>query len=301
VRSPSIVVMGGAGMLGHKMFQVLHREYPGTLCTVRNDAQRELLRKMGLPSGSDVLSGVDVMDIAALKRLLAGFRPDVIVNCAGIIKQRSQAAWAIPSITVNSLLPHKLSEMANGWGGRVIHFSTDCVFSGRKGAYKEEDPSDAEDLYGKTKFLGEVAAPNALTIRTSIIGRELSQHRSLLDWFLSNNHSRVRGFSKVIFAGVSTNYLADFVARAIRECPTLSGLYQLASRPVSKHDLLCILRSAYGLDIQIRPDDSEISDRSLDAGKLARAIAFSPPAWPDLATQLAADPIPYEQEQVLAI
>jgi dTDP-4-dehydrorhamnose reductase len=300
MRSPSVVVIGGAGMLGHKMFQVLHREYSGTLCTVRSDAQRELLRQVGLPCGSEVLSGVDVMDFAALERLLAGLRPGVIVNCVGIIKQRSEAACAIPSITVNSLLPHKLAEMASGWGGRVIHFSTDCVFSGRKGAYTEEDPSDAEDLYGKTKFLGEVAAPNALTIRTSIIGRELEQHRSLLDWFLSNNHGCVRGFSRVIFSGVSTNYLAEFVARAIHEHPALSGLYQLASLPVSKHDLLCILRSAYGLDIEILPDDSEISDRSLDAGKLARAIAFSGPAWPDLAAQLAADATPYE-EQVLAI
>jgi dTDP-4-dehydrorhamnose reductase len=293
--------MGGAGMLGHKMFQVLHREYPSTLCTVRRDAHRDLLRQVGLPYGGEVLSGVDVMDLAALERLLARLRPDVIVNCVGIIKQRSEAACAIPSITVNALLPHKLAEMATGWGGRVIHFSTDCVFSGRKGEYREEDLSDADDLYGKTKFLGEVVEPNALTIRTSIIGRELSQHRSLLDWFLSNNHSRVRGFSKVIFSGVSTNYLAEFVARAIRGLPTLSGLYQLASRPVSKHDLLCILQSAYGLDIEIRPDDSEISDRSLDAGKLAGAIDFIPPVWQDLAGELAADPTPYEVERVLAI
>jgi dTDP-4-dehydrorhamnose reductase len=294
------VVIGGAGMLGHKMFQVLHREYSGTLGTVRSDAQRELLRQVGLPCGSEVLSGVDVMDLAALERLLGGLRPDVIVNCVGIIKQRSEAACAIPSIAINSLLPHKLAEMAGCWGGRVIHFSTDCVFSGRKGNYAEDDLSDAEDLYGKTKFLGEVAAPNALTIRTSIIGRELEEHRSLLDWFPSNNHGRVRGFSRVMFSGVSTNYLAEFVARAIREHPDLSGLYQLASQPVSKHDLLGILRSAYGFDIEILPDESEISDRSLDPGKLARAISFNRPAWTDLAAQLAADPTLYE-EQVLAI
>jgi dTDP-4-dehydrorhamnose reductase len=287
-------------MLGHKMFQVLHREYPGTLCSVRSDAQRELLCWVGLPRGSEVLSGVDVTDLAALERMLAALRPEVIVNCVGIIKQRSEAAYAIPSITINSLLPHKLAEMASFWGGRVIHFSTDCVFSGRKGNYTEDDPSDAEDLYGKSKFLGEVAAPNALTIRTSIIGRELEEHRSLLDWFLSNNHGRVRGFSRVMFSGVSTNYLAEFVARAICEYPALSGLYQLASQPVSKHDLLGILRSAYDLDIEILRDDSEISDRSLDPGKLARAIDFNRPAWPDLAAQLAADPTPYK-EQVLTI
>jgi dTDP-4-dehydrorhamnose reductase len=298
--NPSLVVLGGAGMLGHKMFQVLQREYPGTLCTVRSDAQRDALSQVGFACGSEVLPGVDVTDFAALERLFAGLRPDVIVNCVGIIKQRSEAACAIPSITINSLLPHKLAEMAGGWGGRVIHFSTDCVFSGRRGSYTEEDLSDAEDLYGKSKFLGEVAAPNALTIRTSIIGQELEEHRSLLDWFLSNNHGRVRGFSRVIFSGVSTNYLAEFVARSIRDYPALSGLYQLASQPVTKHDLLCMLRSAYGLDIEILPDDSEISDRSMDPGKLVRAVSFNPPAWGDLAAQLAADPTPYA-EQVLAI
>jgi len=294
------VVMGGAGMLGHKMFQALDREYPGTLATVHSDAQRELLRQMGLPGGSQVLPGVDALDLASLARLLAGLRPDVVVNCVGIVKQRPQASCAIPSIAINSLLPHKLAEMAMGWGGRVIHFSTDCVFSGRRGNYTEDDPSDAEDLYGKTKFLGEVAAPNALTIRTSIIGRELEQHRSLLDWFLSQNHGRARGFRKVIFSGVTTSYLAEFVTRAIGEYPDMAGLYQLASQPISKHDLLCMLRRAYGLDIEIIPDDSEISDRSLDPGKLAHTFGFAPPAWPDLTAQLAADPTPY-QEQVLAI
>lgn len=297
---PGIVVIGGAGMLGHKMFQVLHREYPGTLCTVRSDAQRELLSQVGLPSGNEVLSGVDVMDLAGLERLLAGLRPDVIVNCVGIIKQRVEAACPIPSIAINSLLPHKLADMASRWGGRVIHFSTDCVFSGRRGNYTEADPSDADDLYGKSKFLGEVAVTNALTIRTSIIGRELENHRSLLDWFLSNNHGRVRGFTRVIYSGVTTNYLAEFVAWAIRERPALSGLYQLASQPISKNDLLCMLRGAYGLDIEIAPDESEICDRSLDPGKLSRAIGFTRPAWPDLTAQLAADPTHYEQQVLTA-
>jgi dTDP-4-dehydrorhamnose reductase len=297
---PTIVVIGGAGMLGHKMFQVLHRDFPNTLCTVLTRAQQELLERVDLPCGEAVLAGVDVMDFEGLERLFVPLRPHVIVNCVGIIKQRAESTYPIPSITINSLLPHKLAELAGRWGGRLIHFSTDCVFSGRQGNYTEEDSSDAEDLYGKSKFLGEVTAPNALTIRTSIIGRELEHRRSLLDWFLSANHSRVRGFSRVIFSGVSTHYLADFVARVIREYPTLSGLYQLASKPVSKHDLLCILRSAYGLDIEIVPDPSEISDRSLETRKLSRAMNFTPPDWPDLAAQLAVDPTAY-QEQVLPI
>ena len=130
---------------------------------------------------------------------------------------------AIPSITINSLLPHKLADMAQTWGGRVIHFSTDCVFSGKRGGYTEQDDSDAEDLYGKSKFLGEVAAANALTLRTSIIGRELVEHRSLLDWFLAQNHKTVKGFRRVIYSGVTTNQMAEVVADIIRNHPTLCG------------------------------------------------------------------------------
>ncbi|MGA2988810.1 MAG: sugar nucleotide-binding protein, partial [Terriglobia bacterium] len=147
-------------------------------------------------------------DFNALEATLSALRPDYVVNCVGVIKQRTEAISPIPSITINSLLPHKLAQMAARWGGRIIHFSTDCVFSGKRGWYTEEDPSDAEDLYGRSKFLGEVVVANALTLRTSIIGRELVEHRSLLDWFLAQNHKTVHGYRRVIYSGVTTNYLA---------------------------------------------------------------------------------------------
>ena len=148
------MVLAGAGMLGHKMFQILRDRLPGTLCTVR-EAGKDY--GFGPLRGVDVLHGVDVTDFPALEAVLSSLEPGVVVNCAGVIKQRAEAASPIPSITVNSLLPHRLARMSARWGGRVIHFSTDCVFSGKRGAYTEGDPSDAEDLYGKSKFLGEVA------------------------------------------------------------------------------------------------------------------------------------------------
>jgi dTDP-4-dehydrorhamnose reductase len=289
------MVLGGAGMLGHKMFQVLRQHFHGTFCTLRGDVRRPPLNAVELLQGEDVVPGVDVADFAALEAILSDFRPEYIVNCVGVIKQRREAVSPIPSITINSLLPHKLAQMSAPWGGRVIHFSTDCVFSGNRGGYTEADHSDARDLYGKTKFLGEVAADNALTLRTSIIGRELTEHRSLLEWFLGQNHKTIRGYQRVIYSGVTTNHLAGLVARIIQEHPGLNGLYQVASEPIAKYDLLCLLRDAYRLDVRIEPDDLEVSDRSMQCGRLREAIGYECPPWPALVRQLAEDDTPYDK------
>ena len=290
-----IMVLGGAGMLGHKMFQVLGERFDGVFCTVREDVRRPPFEKVELLQGNNVVSGVDVTDFPALETILSAFHPELVVNCVGMIKQRAQAVSPIPSITINSLLPHKLAQMAALWGGRVVHFSTDCVFNGHRGSYSEEDLSDAEDLYGKTKFLGEVAVANALTLRTSIIGRELTEHRSLLDWFLAQNHKTVRGYRKVIYSGVTTNFLAGLVASISEEHPGLNGLYQVTSEQISKYDLLCLLREVYQLDVLIEPDDLEVSDRSMKCDRLREAIAYKCPTWPVLADQLAEDNTPYEK------
>jgi dTDP-4-dehydrorhamnose reductase len=289
-----IMVLGGAGMLGHKMFQVLRQRFAGVFCTLREDIRKPPFDRVELLQGDDTVPGVDVMDFPALEAILWAFRPEYVVNCVGIVKQRAESVSPIPSITINSLLPHKLAQMAAPWGGRLIHFSTDCVFSGKRGGYSEEDHSDAEDLYGKTKFLGEAAVDNALTLRTSIIGRELAEHRSLLDWFLAQNHKTVRGYRRVIYSGVTTNHLAELVATIILDHPGLNGLYQVASEPISKHDLLCLLREAYRLNVRIEPDDLEVSDRSMRCGRLGEAIDYQCPPWPVLARQVAEDSTPYE-------
>jgi dTDP-4-dehydrorhamnose reductase len=290
-----VIVLGGAGMLGHKMFQALRERFAGTFCTVRNDVRKPPFDRIELLQEDEVVPGVDVTDFPALEAILSAFRPEYVVNCVGLIKQRAEAGSLIPIITINSLLPHKLAQMAARWGGRIIHFSTDCVFNGKRGGYVEGDFSDAEDLYGKTKFLGEVAVANALTLRTSIIGRELTEHRSLLDWFLAQDHKTVRGYRRVIYSGVTTNHLAELAASIIREHPGLNGLYQVASEPISKYDLLCLLREAYQLDVRIEPDDLEVSDRSIMCDRLREAIAYKCPPWPVLARQLAEDNTPYEK------
>lgn len=290
-----LIVLGGEGMLGHKMFQILRKRYPDTMCTIRGYLQEPFYRKIDLFNQGSVVEGVDAMDLPLLGHSLAKLRPEIIVNCIGIIKQRDEAKYSIPSIVLNSLLPHKLAEFASSWGGRVIHFSTDCVFSGKKGRYSEEDPSDAEDLYGKSKYLGDVVAGNALTLRTSIIGRELSQFKSLLEWFLAQRGKPIQGFTRVIYSGVTTNYLAETVGRLISEYPLLTGRYQVASPMVSKYDLLCMLRNAYKMDVDIQPQDEVVSDRSMIGDKFFKATRYRQPTWLELIAQLSADPTPYDR------
>jgi len=290
---PDILILGGDGMLGHKIFQRL-RASAATVCTIRSSPRVDLL------AGADVIPGVDLMHLDRTAELLADLRPRFVINCAGIVKQRAESSDAILSFTINSLLPHCLAQWCAPWNGRLIHFSTDCVFSGsvssdRQGGYREDDPSDAADLYGRSKFLGEVHTLNALTLRTSIIGRELARHRSLLDWFLAQNHGRVRGFRRVIYSGVTTNHLAELVERIVLRHPGLTGLYQVVSAPISKYDLLLAIRDAYRMDIEIAPDESEISDRSMRGDKLRAAIGYQAPPWPELIAQLAEDPTPYER------
>lgn len=290
-----LLVLGGEGMLGHKMFQALLSRYADTACTVARPLADPFYQKVELFRQGRVIENVDAMNFVRLHEILDSERPTYIVNCIGIIKQREEAKAAIPSITLNALLPHKLARFAAGWGGRVIHFSTDCVFSGKRGRYTEQDPSDAEDLYGRSKYLGEVATENALTLRTSIIGRELSQFKSLLEWFLSQKGKTVRGFKRVIYSGVTTNYMARLVGDLVSDRPGLSGLYQVTGPAISKYDLLCLVKDAFRLDLEIVPDEDEISDRSMIGERFFKATGYSLPVWRDMVDEMAQDPTPYEK------
>ncbi len=289
-----ILILGGSGMLGHKLLVGLRKAGHDVSCTVREDRPTSPLARLPLFAGPEVFWGIDVIDWPSLRALLRAHQPDVVINAVGIIKQRQLATSAIPSIQINALLPHQLAETLAAWNGRMIHFSSDCVFSGDRGNYTEDDNCDADDLYGRSKFLGEVlGAPNVVTLRSSIIGRELHHHESLLDWFLSQNHREVKGFTRVIYSGLTTNEFVNVVHRIITKHPELSGLYQVASEPLSKHDLLHLVATAFHLDVRIVSTAEPFSDRSFSGAKFTAATGYVAPKWPDLVAALAADDTPY--------
>jgi dTDP-4-dehydrorhamnose reductase len=291
----NILVLGGTGMLGHKMFQQLRMRYPETYCTIRGSINDAPVRDVDLFHSGHVLEQCGFADFTVVERLLLEYKSRVVVNCVGIVKQRTDSKKPVPSIYINSLLPHLLLETCERMGAKLIHVSTDCVFSGKKGNYREDDLPDAEDLYGRTKFLGEVTSGSALTLRTSIIGRELLHSESLLEWFLSQNHKRVSGYKRALFSGVTTNHLAKVVGDLISNHPNLSGLYNVASQTISKFDLLCLLREAYDLDIEILPKDEFSCDRSLRGEKFDAATGYTCAPWPELVSQLASDDTPYNE------
>jgi dTDP-4-dehydrorhamnose reductase len=291
----NILVLGGTGMLGHKMFQQLRMRYPETYCTIRGSINDAPVRDVDLFHSGHVLEQCGFADFTVVERLLLEYKSRVVVNCVGIVKQRTDSKKPVPSIYINSLLPHLLLETCERMGAKLIHVSTDCVFSGKKGNYREDDLPDAEDLYGRTKFLGEVTSGSALTLRTSIIGRELLHSESLLEWFLSQNHKRVSGYKRALFSGVTTNHLAKVVGDLISNHPNLSGLYNVASQTISKFDLLCLLREAYDLDIEILPKDEFSCDRSLRGEKFDAATGYTCAPWPEMVAQLASDDTPYNE------
>jgi len=229
-----------------------------------------------------LLSGVDVLDQDALVGVLARVRPDVVINCVGLIKQLADAKDPLSALPINAMLPHRLAKLCGLAQARLIHVSTDCVFSGRKGLYSEADLSDAEDLYGKSKFIGELHnVPRAITLRTSIIGHELGSNYSLVDWFLSQE-GPVKGYSKAIFSGLPTVELARVVRDYVIPNSDLSGLFHVSVEPIDKYSLLRLLAEVYGKKIEIIPDGRFCIDRSLDSSRFRQATGYAPPAWPEL-------------------
>lgn len=233
--------------------------------------------------GDRLISGVSADDLSAVERAIQTAMPDVVINCIGVIKQLKDGKSAIPCIQYNALFPHLLHELSHKHGARMIHVSTDCVFSGRKGMYLESDIPDPPDVYGQSKLLGEVVTDGALTIRTSIIGHELGARKlSLVDWFLGAKGT-VKGFRKALYSGLPTISLGRLFAKIIDEHPELTGLYQASAEPINKCDLLRLVQEIYGkTDVVIEPQDEFVIDRTLDSGLLRRTIDWTPPSWPEL-------------------
>jgi dTDP-4-dehydrorhamnose reductase len=283
-----MVILGGAGMLGHQLWRYFHLKHEvwATLRQSINDFAQD-----GLFTDNRVITGLDATDFEDVRRRLTEVRPDVVLSCIGIVKQLKEAKAAIPSITINALLPHKLAEICGHINARLVLFSTDCVFSGQKGCYTEDDVADAMDMYGRTKFLGEVCdSPRVITLRSSIIGRELRTAHSLIDWFLSQRDRGIGGYRRAIYSGFTTIEMCRIVDLILTRHPLLSGLWHVSSDSISKHDLLLLARAKFGVNIDIVPDDSFVADRSLDSTRFRTITGYQPPSWPSMIEELARSP-----------
>lgn len=279
-----VLILGGDGMLGHQLFRHF-KERHDVRVTLRLGC--EAYETYRLFEQGTAFYGIDARQMDALLQVIEDFRPEAVVNAIGIVKQRSEAKEVIPSLEINSLLPHRIALACRTVGARLVHMSTDCVFSGRKGNYCETDFSDADDLYGRTKFLGEVSESHCLTLRTSMIGPELSRKTGLLEWFLAQRGQTVKGFTKAIFSGFPTSELARIVERVFMEFPRAHGLYHVAAQPISKYDLLTLIRDRLRLPITIERDSTFECDRSLDASRFLRDTGYLPPPWDVMINDMA--------------
>lgn len=288
----NVLIVGCSGMLGHKLWQVLSRDHD-TRVTFRESFSRYAF--LGLFDAGRAVTNVSAHDFDTVVRAFASARPEVVVNCIGIVKQQAAAKDPLQSIAINSLFPHRLAGLCQATGARLIHISTDCVFSGSKGNYTETDAPDAEDVYGRSKLLGEVSGEGCLTIRTSIIGRELESSHGLVEWFLSQQGKTVRGYQKAIFSGFTTLALARIIGNIIEKHSSLEGLYQVSAEPISKFDLLHLVKENYGCKIEIEPDSAFLCDRSLISERFRTATRFVPPSWPEMIKEMRQDPTPYEE------
>ena len=283
-----ILILGGDGMLGHQLFRRFKTRHEVRV-TLR--LGREAYEAHRLFDQGTAFYEIDARQTNALLQVIADLRPQAVVNAIGIVKQRSEAKEMIPSLEINSLLPHRLALMCRTVGARLVHLSTDCVFSGQKGNYCETDYPDADDLYGRTKLLGEVSESHCITLRTSMIGPELTRKTGLLEWLLAQRGQTVKGFTKAIFSGFPTSELARIVECVLVDIPTVHGVYHVAARPISKYDLLTLIRDRLHLPITIERNSTFECDRSLDASRFHRDTGYSPPPWDvmidDMASHMA--------------
>jgi dTDP-4-dehydrorhamnose reductase len=279
-------------MLGHRVWRELS-ERMDAYAAVRRPYDK--VASLGWFNRASVIDRVDASSDTDLDRAFSVARPDVVINAVGIVKQRDDAANAVQTIAINALLPHKLAARCADAGARLIHVSTDCVFSGSRGNYGEKDFPDARDLYGRSKLLGEVDRPNCLTIRTSMVGREIGSHRGLIEWFLAHRGETVPGFTRARFSGLSTAELARVIRAVIATHSELRGVWHVAGEQISKFELLSIVNETFGLGTTIVADESFVCDRTLDAARFLNATGYRPPTWAAMVAEMAADPTPYDQ------
>lgn len=278
-----ILILGSTGLLGNSILKYLSvKSEFKCFGTIRKNSDKKKLKNIK----NIILYKVDFDKSNNLKKIFKKIKPNIIINCIGVVKQVLNKNMNSEIIKVNSFLPHHLSELANENNKiRFIHFSTDCVFSGVKGNYSEEDITDAKDIYGVSKMLGEVNYPNSITLRTSIIGHELNTKYSLLNWFLSQKKS-IKGYKNAIFSGLTAPEIAKVLVKYVVPNKKLKGIYHLSGKPISKYDLLYIIKNVYKKKIKIMPCLNIKIDRSLNSNLFKKKTGYKPPAWNKLIKEM---------------
>jgi dTDP-4-dehydrorhamnose reductase len=281
-----VLILGGNGMLGHAAWQSFKSDLDVYISIRGTFPEAE---RFGIFDKKRTFCGVRAEDFLTFEKIVNTIKPNAIVNCIAIVKKTREVADPIKSIEINSLLPHRLAALCSINNCRLIHLSTDSVFSGIKGYYTEKDTPDPLDLYSRTKLLGEVTDGNVLTIRTSMIGRELSHKHGLLEWFLSQKDKSVKGYTKAIFTGFTTTVLSSILKDIIVNHADLKGLYHISSNPISKFKLLLLIKEKLRLKTEIIPDDEIKCDYSLDSSKFRKETAYCPPSWENMIEAIASD------------
>jgi dTDP-4-dehydrorhamnose reductase len=275
-----ILVLGASGMIGSAIFRVLSKKNAFEVWgSIRSNKWKDFFSPN--QQGRLVICE-DLLDQTELNHLFSKIQPDTVINCVGLTKHNKDANDILLAVPLNTLLPHRLANLCKAYDARLVHISTDCIFSGLSGNYAEADLSDAIDVYGKSKFLGEVIyCPHAVTLRTSTIGHELQSSYGLLEWFLSQQGS-CTGFNKAIFSGLPNTVFAEIIRDHVIQKPQLHGLYHVGGPPIGKYDLLKLIAAEYGKDISIQSDDTFSINRSLNSDLFSAATGYSPPSWPEL-------------------
>ena len=264
-----VLVLGAGGMLGH-------------MCRIYLSEVGHEVRAIAR-SCSDDWDSLDVADNNKLFSYIDATKPEFIINCVGVLIKESEKDPE-RAIRINALLPQVLAKNAANFGFSLIHLSSDCVFSGSAGPYKERDKKDADSIYGITKSLGEVADNCALTIRTSIVGPELHKNGTgLFNWFMSQTGS-IRGFGHSLWGGVTTLETAKAIDYLIAN--PLSGLLHLTNGlAISKYDLLCLFAEIWGRsEVYIQRDDSIFSNKSLLSNR--RDFTYNVPGYREMLVEM---------------
>jgi dTDP-4-dehydrorhamnose reductase len=270
-------------MLGHEAIRVLSPDFEvWGACRNPHD-----LPDLGVPP-ERLLGGLDAEKADSAYALVEHVRPTLVLNAAGIVKQLKAGKQAIPSISVNSLWPHVLADACAAHGARMVHVSTDCVFSGARGRYLESDVPDAFDLYGRSKLLGEVTdQDHVVTVRTSIVGWQLGEPTGLVAWFAAHRNEQLKGFTRAVFSGLTTGALTQVIRDIVMPDGTLSGLWHVSAEAIDKYTLLTELARHLKVIVDITPVDQPVIDRSLDSTRFRERTGWTPPSWAEMLEELA--------------